>query len=156
LSRKVIIVFFGLILVTSGVLVIFSPWQENELFEELDGGQVIFEGNTIKVEIADQPDERRRGLMNRESLLEDNGMLFIFDDDGIYSFWMKNVKFSIDIIWINSEGTVVHIEKNVPTCEIICPSYTSQEKARYVLEVESGYTDHLQLKKGSSAQILLP
>jgi hypothetical protein len=66
-------------------------------------------------------------------------MLFVFDTPGRYGFWMKNMKFSIDILWLDSEETVVHIAENVPPCQDdTCPVLMPPSDARYVLEIPSG------------------
>jgi uncharacterized membrane protein (UPF0127 family) len=118
-------------------------------------GTVFFGNYSVSVEIADNPEDRSQGLMFRESMPRNTGMLFVFEDEGIYSFWMKNVEFNLDMIWIDSSGEVVHIEENVPTCSEICPSYTSLRRARFVLEVNAGYVNEINLVKGSIAEIFI-
>jgi uncharacterized membrane protein (UPF0127 family) len=113
----------------------------------------VVNGATIPVEIADTPDERQRGLMFRESLPKDRGMLFIFDEEGTYSFWMKNTMIHLDIIWISSENIVVHVEKDLTPCLGLCPSYKSNQPARYVLEVNSGVADELGIHEGTTVGI---
>ncbi len=96
-------------------------------------------GKKITVELAITDEERQRGLMFREPLNEEQGMLFIFKREGFYSFWMKNVNFSIDILWLNEDKRIVHIEKNVPPCRREpCPSYSPDLPALYVLELKAG------------------
>lgn len=108
------------------------------------------------VEIADEPVKRSRGLMFIESLPKDHGMLFVFDKEDIYSFWMMNVRFSLDLIWIDSNGIVVDIKRDAPPCFESCPSYNPKDTARYVLEVNSGFADDVGLKEGSYVEIVLP
>jgi uncharacterized membrane protein (UPF0127 family) len=71
--------------------------QSNASMKQLTIGK-----NTISVEIADTPTERQTGLMNRKSMDKNSGMLFIFEQDGVYPFWMKNTLIPLDMIWINS------------------------------------------------------
>lgn len=93
-------------------------------------------GTIVMVEVADGPEERARGLMFREGLGEGEGMLFVFERDGPHPFWMKNMRFPIDIIWLDSDGRVIHLETDVPPCPgPPCPLYTPRVSARYVLEV---------------------
>jgi uncharacterized membrane protein (UPF0127 family) len=139
----------GLVAIIALVLLLFFIYRP----VNSDPGYVIFDDNIIKVEIADEPLEMQLGLMFRESLPMDHGMLFIFEKDGIHSFWMMNVRFSLDMIWINSDYMVVHIERNVPPCLVGCPSYKSDVPARYVLEVNAGFVDTFSLTEGSSIKI---
>lgn len=116
---------------------------------------MIIGGRMIVVEIADNPDTRSRGLMFRDSLPKDHGMLFVFDSEGVYSIWMKNMRFRLDIIWINSDGIVAHIERNVPPCSEQCPIYGQGTFARYVLEVNSGFAQEVNLQNGSFVKVVL-
>jgi uncharacterized protein len=77
-------------------------------------------------------------------------MLFIFESPQKYSFWMKDMKFPIDIIWIDSAGKIVHIEKNLPPCVFLlpCPSYTPAADSLYVLEVVSNFTNKFDINIG--------
>jgi len=95
----------------------------------------------LNVEIADDEYNITRGLMYRDTLKKDTGMLFVFKEESIYNFWMKNMKFPIDIIWIDSNLTIAHIERNVPPCNADpCPKYAPKNKARYVLETSANFT----------------
>ena len=115
---------------------------------------VCFLGKCFEVEIAKTDEEKSRGLMFRESLGEDKGMLFVYDDEGIYVFWMKNTLMPLDIIWINSDFEVVHVEKNVKpcinfeNCEIFQPSIN----AKFVLELNSGVVNTLEIEEGKKVK----
>jgi uncharacterized protein len=110
---------------------------------------------TINVLLAQTPIEQSKGLAIKDSLNEDEGMLFIFDTPKKYSFWMKDMKFPIDIIWLNTEGKIVHIEKNLKPCFFLlpCPSYSPPYDSLYVLEVVSNYTNKYDIKVGDQIQI---
>jgi hypothetical protein len=113
-------------------------------------------GNTqIRAEIADTFITRTKGLMFRKSLPENEGMLFIFNKEGYHGFWMMNMSFPIDIIWIDKEREVVYIEKNAQPCGLICSSYIPKEKAMYVLEVNANFTEEHVIKIGSSLEFEL-
>ncbi len=103
----------------------------------------------IIVEVADTPAKKATGLMFRKNIPDDFGMLFIFDDEQIRSFWMKNCRVHLDIIYLDGAKQVVDIHKNVPPCQQEpCKSYVSKKRARYVLELRGGRTDELKLKIG--------
>jgi hypothetical protein len=113
-------------------------------------------GNTeIRAEIADTLIKRTRGLMFRKSLPENEGMLFIFDSEKYEGFWMMNMSFPIDIIWINKEKKVVDVTKDAQPCKFSCQVYTPKEKAMYVLEVNANFTEEHKVKIGSSLEFEL-
>jgi hypothetical protein len=110
---------------------------------------------TLLVEIADTNEKRALGLMYRDYLPEDTGMLFILDRETRTSFWMKNMLISLDMIWINSDGKIVHITKNAQPCkdDIEACTYQPDEPAKYVLEVNAGYTDKYDIKEGDYVEL---
>ena len=111
---------------------------------------------SIKAEIADNPITKTKGLMFRKSLSENEGMLFVFDDEGHHSFWMMNMSFPLDIIWINGEKKVVYIVKDAKPCGLICKDfYASEEKAKYVLEVNANFTTKNKIKVGTKVNFTL-
>lgn len=123
-------------------------------FGKKEENSVCFEKECFYVELADAPKKQENGLMFRESLGENKGMLFIFENEGDYSFWMKNTKIPLDIIWIDKNGAVVYISKNNKQCaDNFCPSIRSDKNANYVLEVNGGEADRIGLKIGDSAKI---
>ena len=112
-------------------------------------------GTTIQAELADTPQKRAIGLMYREALPENHGMLFIFGEAQPWTFWMKNTRMPLDIIWLNEQKTIVHIEANAPICTRTdngCPQYQSNEPAMYVLELVGGRAQALKLQKGMKLQ----
>jgi uncharacterized protein len=103
------------------------------------------------VEIADDNQERATGLMEKNSFSDDDAMLFVYEREGYPSFWMKNMKFPIDIIFIGSDFKIRQIENNVQPCpaDILgCPSLTPSFPVQYVLEVNAGYTNRRQIEVG--------
>ena len=100
----------------------------------------------IDIEIADNDYERQLGLMNRQSMEELQGMLFLFPQEEIQSFWMRNTLFSLDILFINSQKEIVTIHKNTkPLSE---QSYPSSKPAIYVLEVNAGFCERHNVNLG--------
>lgn len=103
----------------------------------------------FRVEIADTPEKHARGLMYRRCLEPGHGMLFVFADEEVRSFWMKNTLVSLDLIFLNGDKQVVDLFGSVPPCRADpCPSYTSALPARYVLEIAGGLARKLKLEIG--------
>ena len=111
--------------------------------------QVCHLDNCVSVEVVSKQGDLERGLMYRASLGQDKGMLFDFAQNGVYSFWMKNMHFSLDILWISYDDHIIYIGRDIPACKNDpCPVYSSGQRARYVLELNSGYTATHQWKEG--------
>ncbi len=131
------------------VLLLFSI----AAYSMLDSGErpVTFPSGTILgAEVADTPETRERGLMFRDHLPKGGALLFIFEKAGPYTFWMKNCKFPIDIIWMDENKKIIHIAKDTPPCTSDpCPTYgPKQKKALYVLEVAAGFSKKENLRLG--------
>jgi len=103
-------------------------------------------GAVISVELATTPEERAQGLMYREELAENTGMLFIGSQEKTQSFWMKNTLVPLDIIFIDANGVVVDIKYSFEPCKVPrCPTYTSKAPAKDVLEVNAGFAKDLNI-----------
>lgn len=114
------------------------------------------DGFSITAEVAISDEERQLGLMFREKLNPDQGMLFVFKDEDFHFFWMKNMKLSIDILWLDREKRIVHIERSVPPCKKPpCASYSSKIPAMYVLEIQAGMADKNKLKLSDRLEFIL-
>jgi hypothetical protein len=114
------------------------------------------DGFSVTAEVAISDEERERGLMFREELNPDQGMIFVFKDEDFHFIWMKNMKISIDILWLDKEKRIVHIERNVPPCKKPpCASYSSKIPAMYVLEIKAGMADKNQLKLYDRLEFIL-
>jgi len=115
--------------------------------------QVCHQHQCVGVEVVTKDVDLERGLMYRTGLDADKGMLFVFKDEGIYKFWMKNMHFALDMLWLNGEGRIVFIAPHVPACvKDPCPVYDPNTKARYVLEVSSGYAAFHHWKRGDQLE----
>lgn len=117
------------------------------------------QGVTIQAELADTTEKRARGLMFRDSLPQDRGMLFTFPEPQEWSFWMKNTRIPLDILWVDTNKKIIHIERNVPGCSRTddgCPNYQSNAPALYVLELAAGTADALHLQRGVKLQFQVP
>jgi len=110
---------------------------------------IQIKGVVVRVEVANTPTQKGRGLMYRQALSQDEGMLFVYDYEGNNTFWMKNTLIPLDIIWLNSKKEVVHIEHSTPPCKKSpCPTYSSPYKSQYVLELNGGWAIKNGLAQG--------
>jgi hypothetical protein len=141
-----------LLLLTAGGL-LFCQSERRDKFIKI----YLPNGKSVTAELAATDEERQRGLMFREKLLPDQGMLFVFEEEGLYSFWMKNTLISLDMLWINKDRRIVHIARNVPPCkEDPCPSYSPERPGLYVLELAAGAADRLGCKLFDRLEFTLP
>jgi uncharacterized protein len=111
-------------------------------------------GAVVKVEVVSTLEDRTLGLSGRESLPENTGMLFVFPENGEHLFWMKDMKFSIDIIWISEDGRVVYIKENAAP-ESFPEVFKPEGNARYVLEVPAGFAAKNNIKTDSGVEFVL-
>ena len=114
-------------------------------------------GGSVTAEVAVTEAERARGLMFREKLLPDQGMLFVFERESAYAFWMKNTLIPLDMLWLDRDRRIVHIERNVPPCKSDpCPSYDPGRPGLYVLELAAGVSDRFGLKLSDRLDFVWP
>ncbi len=106
-------------------------------------------GGPITLELAISDAERAQGLMFRDTLPPDRGMLFLFDSDGHYPFWMKDTYISLDIVWLSGSGEVVEVRHGAVPCRVEpCPSYVPSHRARAVLELPAGSAERHGIRPG--------
>ena len=92
--------------------------------------------------------------MSRTELDQNKGMFFIFNTVGVYPFWMKNTLIPLDMIWLDSNNKIVFIAPNVQPCKtLICPNINPSVGAKYVLEINAGLTQKLNIKTGDVASL---
>jgi uncharacterized membrane protein (UPF0127 family) len=108
----------------------------------------------MRVEIVESDTDRVQGLSYRESFTEADGMLFIFPESGYHSFWMKDMLFSIDIIWIDENLKVIAIDKNIQP-DTYPKAFVPPRPAKYVVETNIHFSDTFSLKKGDTVQLPL-
>jgi uncharacterized membrane protein (UPF0127 family) len=109
--------------------------------------QVCFKNYCFDVELALTPEEMSRGLMFRDHLDANQGMIFVFDKERDYQFWMENTMIPLDIIWIDENREVVFISENAQPCkEYSCPVIEPAKNAKYVLEINGGVSGNIGLK----------
>ena len=143
------IIYFFIASVLIFGLVIFALLNLN--VSNFDKGQVVINETEIEVDIAKGHKQRFQGLSGRDSLDENQGMLFIYDDYQNAAHCMRGMNFSIDIIWIK-DNEIVGIDEKLPLddCQEI---YHSPIKVNYVLEVNSGYSRENNIKIGDIVEI---
>ncbi|MCX8178580.1 MAG: DUF192 domain-containing protein [Candidatus Aenigmarchaeota archaeon] len=108
----------------------------------------------LNVEVAETPEEMSKGLMFREKLDEDSGMIFVFKDEKQRNFWMKNTKIPLDMIFVFGNGTINEIKVDVQPCyQDPCEIYPSRYPSRYVVEVKANYTQRKNIKVGDYINI---
>jgi len=108
---------------------------------------------TVWVEIADEPAEHSEGLMNREKLDENSGMLFVFSEPRVLSFWMKNTLIPLDILYFDEEGEFVSVQTMDPCEHDPCKTYPSARPAKYALEVNAGFVEKYGIDAGWKIEI---
>ena len=163
-TRLQVLIPIGIAAVIVGVAGIVSLPSEVQIDANSNFlmGTIQLDDKILQVYVADTDPRRMRGLMfETESFLADEkGMLFVFDEPGNRSMWMKNMQFHLDIIWFNESGNVVSIKKNVPPCitpvEVMsCKSDgVNADNAQYVLELTSGYVDKYSITETSQLEII--
>lgn len=112
--------------------------------------KVCFQDVCFNVEVAKNKFTVARGLMFRKSLGAREGMLFVFENEGKRSFWMKNTLIPLDIVWLDKNKKVVNIAKQTQPCQSDkCLTYRNQNPAKYVLEISAGLSEKIGLRIGS-------
>lgn len=116
---------------------------------------VELKGQQFSVEIADTREKQALGLMYRDRLPEGHGMLFVFQNDAPRSFWMKNTRIPLDIMYFSSELKLVSVAGATPCRAVQCPGYPSAGPAMYVLELNAGKAAELGLVTGDEMVLFL-
>ncbi|KER87387.1 Hypothetical Protein LMG19146_00928 [Xanthomonas arboricola pv. fragariae] len=116
------------------------------------GTWVELAGTRYQVELAQNDADRAKGLMFRDAMADDHGMLFVHDRQEPLAYWMKNTKIALDILYFDNERRLVSQQRDVPPCSAgdACPPYPSKRPARYVLELNAGQAAKLNLQDGAS------
>jgi uncharacterized protein len=128
-----------------------GPAAPGDPFPGPRGEVMLPSGKVLRVELADTPQKRATGYMYREKVSDAEGMLFFFDEDDFHTFWMKNCKVGLDLVWLDEKWKVVHIERDVPPCKADpCATYLPMQTARYVLETQAGLTGREKLALGDT------
>lgn len=153
---KKVLLAFAILLILIGGLVLVQNYQKNGRISIFKKTPVItIDAQSFKVTVAASQQEREIGLSKTKSISSNQGMIFLFDKPDFYSFWMKNMQFPIDIIYINND-TIVTIKANAQSPKnnnenlII---YTPTEPANRVLEIQGGLSEKYKFKNGDKVTI---
>jgi len=157
MNKKLLIFFIvALFVLGAGVFLLYSYFSKNS--ECASKPCIGVNGHFFRIEVADTIAKRTEGLSGREGLAEDEGMLFVFDSPMRYGFWMKGVKFPIDIIWIK-DNKVVDLSENIqpeagkPDSEL--KIYNPHEPVNKVLELRAGTVKKYGFRSGDSVEVSL-
>lgn len=134
-----------------GFLIFLALGRRGQVANVSDIKHVSFGGTSVQVELALTEEAKRHGLSDRESLDPDTGMLFVFDYSTRHPFWMKDMNFPIDMIWLDERGTIVYIEHNASP-ESYPSLFGSNIESKYVLEVVAGFAEKHGLQIGDQAK----
>ena len=121
-------------------------------FNPLETKTATINDTILEVEIAEKMIQQQKGLSGRKELEENKGMLFVYEEPHIPSFWMKDMNFPIDIIWINEDNKIIGIEKNVNP-DTYPQTFTPPDPVLSVLEVNAGWSDAYNIEIGDSINI---
>lgn len=150
--NKRIILAIGIALVSLSFMLVLYRSEQNVLLEPEYVLQI--KDNTINLEVADTPDERKLGLSGRESINDNEGMFFIFPESDFHGIWMKDMNFSIDIIWLDEDFEVVNFKKDVSP-DTYPTSFRPERPASYVIELLRGSIDKFSVKIGQQLEVSL-
>ena len=121
-----------------------------------EGPYVKFKNQRFMVEVAETQEKQALGLMFRDSMADDHGMLFIFPAESMRSFWMKNTRIPLDIFYFDADLRMVSVSENTPPCRSSrCPGYPSTGPAKYVLELNAGKATELDAEPGDVLELYL-
>jgi uncharacterized protein len=152
-NKKIIILLF--LIATCAGIIFYNPgnlYAPSVSPTPLSSSTLSINNKTVEIEIADTPAETQQGLSDRKSLGSDNGMLFVFPTEQIPSFWMKDMHFAIDIIWINKDWKIIDITQNLKP-DTYPQAFSPRQEVKYVLEVNAGWSKKNNIAIGDSVAI---
>ena len=160
-TRAQVLIPIAIAAVIIGIVGVITIPADSKLAEvKFPRGTIKIDEKILDVQIAETDAQKTRGLMFQNELPDDQGMIFVFSQEQIVPIWMLNMQFPLDIIWFDVNGNVIHIEKNVSPCKsaletVSCTVQNADgKKAKYVLEVTSGFTDKFHVTENSKMQII--
>jgi uncharacterized membrane protein (UPF0127 family) len=145
MQKKSIIALVVAVILIGGAITIFILTRQTL-------PQVCFEKTCFTVEIADTEQEKATGYMHKTSIRPDEGMIFVYDVEEFYTFWMLNTSITLDMIWINKDLKVAHIKHSALPCIRNCDIFHPAQKAQYILEVKGGRAKQIGMELGDSVK----
>lgn len=137
------LILLVLLIVAGGAFYVLLPQLQSHTKLRLGDG-------VFRAQIADAPSEREKGLSGTQKLSRDEALLFIYDTDGRWGIWMKEMNYAIDIVWLNKNKEVIHIVKNVEP-DTYPESFSPNQDARYIVELAAGTADDKKVTIGDKA-----
>jgi uncharacterized membrane protein (UPF0127 family) len=150
--NKIFKIFFGLIVTGALFWVLFVLFSTPKTDSVVLEGFVLGGRIDIPVSIADTDEEREEGLSNTDFLDKNTGKFFIFDTADQYGFWMKDMNYSLDLVWIDEDMTIVQVSQNISPDTYPNVFYPSQ-KVKYVLEINAGEAEKNKLSTGTKLRL---
>lgn len=156
--QKKFVVVFVVALAVLGALIYFGRNNKLSILPQKEMATAVIGGETFNLGVVRQPEAMAQGLSGRDSIGDREGMVFVFDKPGVEAFWMKGMKFPIDIIWIRG-SKIVGLDKNLPpppqgaVSSASLPIYPSPDLVDKVIEVKSDMADELKLNTGDTVEI---
>jgi uncharacterized membrane protein (UPF0127 family) len=149
-----------IVAVVIGVLgLIFIPSDIKHRNTTFPKGTIRIDENVIKVEIAESNADKQRWLMFREQKLPlDSAMILVYEKPDLYSMWLLNIEYDLDLIWFDEEGNIVYMVKSAPPCENTLDAasctYKNTKPAKYILAATSGFIDEHEITERSKLTII--
>ncbi len=147
-----IIAVYFLFLVYTPTMYGFTKSAFQEILSGYQSRILVFGPSVIKVKVADTVQKRLKGLSDTKELNDGTGMFFIFEDADTHGIWMKDMNFSIDIIWFDRFGSIVHIEESVSP-DTYPTVFEPEKDASFVLEVPAGFVGRSNIKLGDTIDL---
>lgn len=152
--KKVIVIIFGSIAL-GALLLLASTFIQPTASSVSDGykhAEIRLKGAIFNVRVADTSALRARGLSGSKPLTDNEGMFFVFDASDRIGFWMKDMLYALDIVWLDTDMKIVHIEKNLSP-DTYPTVFYPDKPARYVFEIAAGTTDRLGIQEGDVLEV---
>lgn len=149
-----------IVAVVIGVLgLAFIPSEIKYKNTDFPEGTIRIDHDVIKVEIAESDADKQRWLMFREEKLPLNSaMILVYKKPDLYSMWLLNIEYDLDLIWFDQRGNVVYVVKNASPCENTLDAanctYKNTKPAKYIIAATSGFADEHKITKGSKMTII--
>jgi len=152
--KKVLLTLFVLLIVAAGVYYTQNYMQGGQVLSVFKKNAIVtIDNQSFNVSIANSEKDREIGLSETKSLDQNQGMLFLFNNPGYYSFWMKNMKFPIDIIFINNDQIVtIHDNAQIIKAQENPMLYTPTQSSDKVLEIQAGISEKYNFKIGDKVK----